>query len=268
MAKTQFVGVGSVARKVKNQYIGVGGVARKVKAGYAGVNNVARQYFMGGTPLSALAVGSTVQIKENGTPVDYLVVHQGLPGSLYDASCDGCWLLRKDCLMCPTSGGYNPQGDPNFAMSGIKHWMNATMLNNYYSENMKNAIKQVKIPYRDGGSNGTTWTGSDGLPCKLFLLSMEEVGYHDELWIPVDGAKLDYFYEGDFSSTACDRRMASMYGSRVSWYSRSPIVAYSTYIDVIGKTGVQSREACDSEHYLRNAMILPSELTLEELSTM
>ena len=31
-------------------------------------------------------VGATVKINENGQPVDYLVVHQGLPSDIYDAS--------------------------------------------------------------------------------------------------------------------------------------------------------------------------------------
>lgn len=43
-----YIGVGSVARKIKNQYIGVGGVARKIKAGYVGVGGVARKFFTSG----------------------------------------------------------------------------------------------------------------------------------------------------------------------------------------------------------------------------
>ena len=48
--------------------------------------------------LGTKAVGSIVKLKENGALVDYIVVHQGKPSSLYDASCDGTWLLRKDIL--------------------------------------------------------------------------------------------------------------------------------------------------------------------------
>ena len=46
--------------------------------------------------LGNVTVGSIVKLKENGSPVDYLVVHQGKPSSLYDESCNGTWLLRKD----------------------------------------------------------------------------------------------------------------------------------------------------------------------------
>ena len=47
-----------------------------------------------------IAVGSTVKLMEGGTAVEYLVVNQGIPSnsSLYDASCDGTWLLRKALL--------------------------------------------------------------------------------------------------------------------------------------------------------------------------
>lgn len=46
------------------------------------------------TTLGSKAVGSVVKIKENGTRVNYLVVHQGKPSSIYDESCNGTWLLR------------------------------------------------------------------------------------------------------------------------------------------------------------------------------
>ena len=47
MAKGAYIGVSSVARKVKKMYIGVGGVARKVKKAYIGVNGVARLWWSG-----------------------------------------------------------------------------------------------------------------------------------------------------------------------------------------------------------------------------
>ena len=40
---------------------------------------------------SDLAVGDIVKLTENGTPVEYIVVNQGIPenSGLYDASCNG-----------------------------------------------------------------------------------------------------------------------------------------------------------------------------------
>ena len=44
-SRNAFVGVDSVARRVKGIYVGVDNVARRVKAGYVGVDNVARQFY-------------------------------------------------------------------------------------------------------------------------------------------------------------------------------------------------------------------------------
>lgn len=45
MAKSQYIGVNNVARKIKGVYVGVNGVARKVKKAYIGVNGVARLFY-------------------------------------------------------------------------------------------------------------------------------------------------------------------------------------------------------------------------------
>ena len=72
---------------------------------------------------SALPVGSVVKLMEGGAAVEYLVVNQGIPenSSLYDASCDGTWLLRKDIHS-------NRQWDPNnvnkYESSAINTWLN------------------------------------------------------------------------------------------------------------------------------------------------
>ena len=123
--------------------------------------------------LGNVAVGAIVKLNENGSPVEYLVVNQGLPSILYDGSCDGTWLLRKDIIETRVwfSDNINELED-----SDIQKWLNDTMLNKY-DANLRSAIKQVKIPYRfDGGLGGTNFYGDKGLLCKIFLLSDEEVG--------------------------------------------------------------------------------------------
>lgn len=47
MAKSQYVGVDGVARKVDTGYVGVDGVARKLTKGYVGVDGIARECFGG-----------------------------------------------------------------------------------------------------------------------------------------------------------------------------------------------------------------------------
>ncbi len=50
---------------------------------------------MASVALSQKAVGSVVKLKFNGAMREFLVVHQGRPSMLYDASCDGVWLLMN-----------------------------------------------------------------------------------------------------------------------------------------------------------------------------
>ena len=55
-----------------------------------------RGYARRGTPISDLPVGNAIKLNVGGNPLEFLIVHQGLPGDSYDESCDGAWLLMKD----------------------------------------------------------------------------------------------------------------------------------------------------------------------------
>ena len=94
---------------------------------------------------SSLAVGTTVKLMEGGTAVEYLVVNQGIPSNsnLYDASCDGTWLLRKDIH---SKRQWNTSDENAYAASAINTWLNGDFFNSLGSIE-KAAIKQVKIPY-------------------------------------------------------------------------------------------------------------------------
>ena len=105
------------------------------------------------------AVGSIVKLKENGTLVDYLVVHQGRPSSIYDASCDGVWLLRKDIAENRVWAANNVN---KLESSDIQTYLNGTWINRYDAA-IRAAIKQVKIPYRkNGGFGGGPPNGGHG----------------------------------------------------------------------------------------------------------
>lgn len=41
-------------------------------------------------------VGSIVKVKIDGTPKNFIIVHQGKPSDMYDESCNGTWLLMQD----------------------------------------------------------------------------------------------------------------------------------------------------------------------------
>ena len=175
--------------------------------------------------LSTKAVGSTVKLKVNGTAKEFIVVHQGKPSSLYDDSCNGTWLLMKDIYENRVwqSGNIN-----KYESSDIHTYLNNTFLN-LFESNIRDAIKQVKIPYRkNGGSGGTDQSGANGLSAKIFLLSGYEVGWttSDYSYFPVDGAKLSYFESGTGTS-ANNKRIANLNGSAAAWWLRSPSTDYT-----------------------------------------
>ena len=121
---------------------------------------------MASVKLSTKAVGSTVKLKVNGAYRDFLVVHQGLPGSMYDASCNGTWLLMKDIYESRQWNSSNDKGD-EYHTSDVNNYLNSTFLN-LIDANIRAQIKQVKIPYSTGDvtatATATIHSGSSGLP--------------------------------------------------------------------------------------------------------
>ena len=217
---------------------------------------------------SALPVGSTVKLMEGGSAVEYLVVNQGIPSnsSLYDASCDGTWLLRKDIHS-------NRQWDPNnvnkYESSAINTWLNGDFFNSLGSVEQA-AIKQVKIPYRkNGGSGGSDQSGANGLLCKIFLLGGYEVGFttSDNPYFPADGAKLSYFEAGTDSS-ALNKRIAYLNGSVDGWWLRSLNTNYTNYVCLVYSDGDYYRSYATSAYGIRPALVLPSNAVFDETTML
>ena len=220
---------------------------------------------MASVALGTKAVGSTVKLNVNGTARDFLIVHQGKPSSIYDNSCDGTWLLMKDCY---ESRQWHSSNNNDYENSTIDSYLNSTFLN-LFDSNIRNAIKQVKIPYRKGAGYGTTVTsGASGLSVKIFLLSGYEVGWttSDSSYFPADGAKLAYFLSGNGSS-AQSKRVANLNGSATYWWLRSPCcnsnygsaVAFRVY-----SNGDWHSSNCSSSNGIRPALILPSSLLVSD----
>lgn len=216
--------------------------------------------------LSTKAVGSTVKLKVNGTAKEFIVVHQGKPSSLYDDSCNGTWLLMKDIYENRVwqSGNIN-----KYESSDIHTYLNNTFLN-LFDSNIKDAIKQVKIPYRkNGGSGGTNQSGANGLSCKIFLLSGYEVGWTsgDNQYFPQDGAKLSYFESGTGTS-ANNKRIANLNGSAAYWWLRSPYTNYTYYVWLVYSNGYYSYYHASNSVGIRPALILPSTLLVSDDGTV
>ena len=256
--KTFFINEDGVTRKLSNIHANDGGVLRKIYSAKALI------------PIVEKKIGDVVKIRENGTAVNYTIVHKGLPSSLYDPSCDGVWLLRQNVLPTALSWGINSK----YLASNISSEYFGS--NNYLpsiSSDILSKIKTVKIPYRAGGINDVGYSGSQGASTKVFLLSGYELGLTNTdstslKYMGEDGAKLDYFLSGTSSGTAGKRRKAGLSGDITQsstggkmYWTRSPYVNGSNvdYAYGISNAGAMTRYSTDSEKYVRPAFILPYE---------
>lgn len=213
--------------------------------------------------LSSKAVGSTVKLKVNGTAKNFIVVHQGKPGSMYDASCDGTWLLMQDCY---ESRQWHSSNNNDYENSTIDNYLNTTFLN-LFESNIRDAIKQVKIPYRKGAGYGKTVTsGSSGLSTKIFLLSSTEVNLVHGYEPTNEGACLSYF-SGTAQNGADNKRVAKLNGSATYWWLRSPY-CYSNYGStdalLVRSNGNWGNGSCSNSGGIRPALVLPSSLLVSD----
>ena len=214
--------------------------------------------------LSSKAIGSTIKLKVNGSAKDFIVVHQGKPSSVYDDSCNGTWLLMKDIY---ENRQWHSSNTNDYANSTIHSYLNSTFLN-LFESNIKNAIKQVKLPYRKGSGTSTTVTsGSNGLSAKIFLLSATETSFSFSYMPSGEGAELAYF-KGCADNSSDSKRVAYLNGSAAVWWLRSPgCYGFVSALDV-NSNGDWNGDGCSSSYGVRPALILPSTLLVSDDGTV
>lgn len=212
---------------------------------------------MANVKLGTKAVGSIVKIKVNGAAKDFIIVHQGLPSSAYDASCNGVWVVMKDIYTTSTFGNNNSYKD-----SGVHTYLNGTFYNLIDSQ-IRAVIKQVKIPYTNSGVQ----SGANGLSTKVFLLSGYEVGWttSDNSYFPKDGVRLAYFGN---SSGGNSKRVAYNGSSAAIWWLRSPYTSNGSNVWGVNTDGSGSGGWCNGSCGVRPAFILPSTLVVSDDGTV
>lgn len=207
---------------------------------------------MANVKLSTKAVGSIVKIKVNGAAKDFIIVHQGLPSSAYDASCNGVWVVMKDIYTTSTFGNNNSYKD-----SSIHSYLNSTFYNLIDSQ-IRAVIKQVKIPYTNSGVQ----SGANGLSTKVFLLSGTEVGFSGVSYMNTEGAKLSYF-------DSASKRVAYNGSSAAEWWLRSPNTSNSSiYVWLVKSGGSNDYWYYGSTYGVRPAFVLPSSLVVSDDGTV
>lgn len=217
---------------------------------------------MASVKLGTKAVGSIVKLNESGSPVEFVVAHQDSPSGAYSGFEGGTLLVRKDIY---SSRQWNAKyyGANDYADSGIHSFLNNTYLG-LLDTDIQAAVKQIRIPYRPGGGDSTTvYSGSSGLLCKAFLLSMREVGLTNS-YAPQEGVTLDWF------STAGNTARIAYSGSYASrWWLRTPsLVSSGNYVFVVTNSGNLDNEIVDNSYGVRPAFVLDGELSVSDDGTV
>lgn len=210
---------------------------------------------MANVKLSTKAVGSIVKIKVNGAAKDFIIVHQGLPSSAYDASCNGVWVVMKDTYTTMKWDGSNN----DYLNSDMTAYLNGTFIS-LIDADIRNAIKQVKIPYTNY-SNNNVMSGSNGLSCKVFLLSGTEVGFSGVSYMNTEGAKLSYF-------DSASKRVAYNGSSAAIWWLRSPSSNGSSLVWDVDTDGSYNYYWYYNSYGVRPAFVLPSTLVVSDDGTV
>ena len=210
-----------------------------------------------GVPIGDMPVGSSVFMNVGGVRTEFVVVHQGSPGSRY-RNADGTWLLMKDVYE--------------------RHYWGSTEINDYensdiharlndhyptlFDSGVQAAIKQIKIPYWKGdGETGALTYGTSGLSTKLFLLSELEAGFDSTLSTDTKaGNCLSYF-----SGMTDDLRIAYFNGSANKWWLRDIVVKSKKQVSFVWESGKSGNAYAQSiyNYGVRPALVLPNTLTVD-----
>jgi hypothetical protein len=209
--------------------------------------------------LNTLDIGSSVYLNENGSPAEYMIVQKGIPSAtLYDSSCDGVWMMRKD--LCEKRA-WNDEAVNNYNESSIHEYLNGTFFNSL-DNNVRSLIKTVKIPYGIGGTS-TVKSGANGVSTKIFLPSAVEVGLYSPSEYPVDGACWSYF-----NGASNSLRVARLNGTIEYWWLRSPDVSTNGVWAIMGTGNTKYSYAAVATYAVRPVLILPFNAEVDTKTNM
>jgi hypothetical protein len=217
LANKIFAGVNDMSEYINTVYAGVNGVAQHCSKVYAGVSGKAEQIIP--PPGYTYPIGTEVKITISGSTTNWTVVHNGNPDpTMYDSSFDdGIWLLM-DTYTVRKMSYYSGVIYSDYSKSTIHSYLNTT----FYAlipQNIRDIIKEVKLPYHPGAYGGSmdinaTNKLSNGVSVKCFTIGGNEMGYSisnppmvpptaktpSYTWealsmyqMAIDGACLDYF---------------------------------------------------------------------------
>lgn len=192
----------------------------------------------------------------NGVRTEFLVVHQGLPGSMYDSSCNGTWILPKSTISGVPELKWDGGNFAQYSESTINTYLSTTFIGMLDSK-VQNVISQANIIT----TNTSTIAGAPetvNASTKAFLISLTEMGVTNR-YVEALGAKLSYFEDGEGSSAVGKRGWNSAYWTR-SCSTSSRNIVYYCYSD-----GEYAGDNPNSSVLgVRPTMILSSKATFDE----
>ena len=193
---------------------------------------------MATTTLGNKAVGSIIQLKENGKLVSFYVAKHNYENSLNGMG--RTLVVRKDCY---DTRQWHSSNVNAYASSAIDSWLNSTY-KNLLDADIRGVIGTTKIKYTPGNGNNTVGT----LQRAIFLLSATELN-RSASWFNVEGTALEI---------ASSLQIAYMNGSAVSQWTRSPYTDYAEDAGYLDTYGNVSFKLCTYDAGSRPAFTLPS----------
>ena len=203
---------------------------------------------MATTTLGNKAVGSIIQLKENGKLVSFYVAKHNYENSLNGMG--RTLVVRKDCY---DSRQWHSSNVNAYASSAIDSWLNSTY-KNLLDADIRGVIGTTKIKYTPG--NGSTTVGT--LERAIFLLSVTELG-KTASYANTEGSALDI---------ASTLQIAYMNGSAITQWTRSPNTNNTNGAYYLDSYGDAVSYYCSDTYGSRPAFTLPSTLSVSDDGTV
>lgn len=164
---------------------------------------------MANTMIKNASIGTVVKAKIGGAIYEFIIVQQGIPSSgNYDSSCNGTWLMLKNCVnktkYSSTSQLYVDSAAKIFLEDSV-YWQ--------IENGLRGVIKTVKIPY--SYLQDSVYSGSNGLEVKIFLPSAAELGFSTSSNYNQEGGALSYFSNNE-------DRISKYNGVETTYATRTP----------------------------------------------
>ena len=239
--------------------------------------------------LNSRTIGETVQLKENGEWIDYIVINKGNPDvTIYDDSCNGVWLMRKSAVQTAPLSSSAMSSTGSYIRTTTHAWLNNNFLERF-DEATNNLIKSVKIPYQSWTYKSSSYSFSynklsDGFSAKAFLLSGYECGFSNASPygnnIFAEGKTLPFFlYSQQYNKTNLAVNNASVKLNKlcggltnegaIAWWLRDfkyDNTCYQLFISSEGLLQYTSFSSTDKLYGIRPVMILPFNAEIDENS--